>query len=145
MTDSAFSQYQVENRAATIAGDYHNGPLSVIIPFGIWGVLAFLWFLIAGVRVLWRNYRHGDLELRILNTYLLSTFLVSIITFTFVFGAISTGLVAFTGVLGLSVALNGGVATPPPPARFVSHSARKKAERGMIPSTPEDSTKAGMA
>ena len=30
---------------AAIAGDYHNGPLSVILPFGIWGVFAFLWLV----------------------------------------------------------------------------------------------------
>ena len=29
---------------AELAGDYHNGPLSVIVPFGIPGVIAFLWF-----------------------------------------------------------------------------------------------------
>ena len=30
---------------AKLAGDYHNGPLSVIIPFGIGGVIGFLWLL----------------------------------------------------------------------------------------------------
>src|SRR5262249_29909547 len=36
-----------ENWGATLAGDYHNGPLSVIIPFGIWGAGGFVWFLVA--------------------------------------------------------------------------------------------------
>ena len=31
-----------------MAGDYHNGPLSVIIPFGVFGMFGFLWFLWAG-------------------------------------------------------------------------------------------------
>jgi len=31
---------------AELAGDYHNGPLSVIIPFGVFGVIAFVWFLL---------------------------------------------------------------------------------------------------
>jgi hypothetical protein len=47
MTDRSFDQSRAENRAATLAGDYHNGPLSVILTFGIWGVMAFAWFLIA--------------------------------------------------------------------------------------------------
>ena len=28
---------------AALAGDYHNGPLSIIIPFGIFGVIGFVW------------------------------------------------------------------------------------------------------
>jgi hypothetical protein len=30
------------------AGDYHNGPLSILIPFGLFGMIAFLWLLGAG-------------------------------------------------------------------------------------------------
>ena len=33
---------------AELAGDYHSGPLSVIIPFGLWGVIGFLWLIGAG-------------------------------------------------------------------------------------------------
>ena len=51
-----------------LAGDYHNGPLSIVIPFGIWGVATFLWFLTAGLRVLYRNYKYGDESLRIVNS-----------------------------------------------------------------------------
>jgi len=36
---------------AIVAGDYHNGPLTLIIPLGIWGVIAFAWFVIASLRV----------------------------------------------------------------------------------------------
>src|SRR5205085_2863821 len=51
-----------------LVADYHNGPLSVIIPFGIFGSLGFLWFLVACLRVLRQNYRFGDPRLRHLNT-----------------------------------------------------------------------------
>ena len=119
MTDTSFSQDRAENRAATIAGDYHNGPLSVILPLGIWGVFAFLWVLLAGCRALWRNYRHGDPDLRNINTFLLTSFLVSIILFIFVFGNFYSSLFGFTGILGFSAALNGGIARPPAPRRYV--------------------------
>src|SRR5208283_1355468 len=46
--------------SSMLTGDYHSGPLSVIIPFGIFGVAAFLWVLTAGYRVLSWNRRFGD-------------------------------------------------------------------------------------
>lgn len=116
MMDASFGEgRRVEDRSATIAGDFHNGPLSVIIPFGIWGVLGFVWFLIAGYRVLRRNYLFGGLDLAKVNTFLLVSYLVATISFVFVMGSLQTGMVAFTGIIGLSVALNGGVARPPAP------------------------------
>ncbi|MCU0785415.1 MAG: O-antigen ligase family protein [Verrucomicrobia bacterium] len=90
------------------SGQYHNGPLSVVIPFGIYGLAAFIWFLGAGVRVLYRNYRQGDLELRRVNAFLLAVFIARIVNFVFIFGAFSSDLYYFTGLLGLGVALNGG-------------------------------------
>jgi hypothetical protein len=112
ITDSAFTAWRADDLAATIAGDYHNGPLSVIVPFGIWGAIAFLWVLAAGLRVLWRNYRHGRAELRVVNTYLLSAYIVVVVTFMFVFGSFYSGFVGIAGLLGFAVALNGGVAGP---------------------------------
>jgi len=32
---------------AIIAGDFHSGPLSLLIPLGIFGAIGFIWFLIA--------------------------------------------------------------------------------------------------
>src|SRR5208282_5663998 len=40
--------------------DYHNGPLSVLIPFGLWGGIAVLWFFAAALWVMYRNFRYGD-------------------------------------------------------------------------------------
>jgi len=99
---------------ALLASDYHNGPLTVIIPFGIFGALGFVWFLVASMRVLYRNYRYGDAALRNLNTFLLAFFVARVTFFFFVYGAFHTELYIFTGIIGLSVSLNGGVARPEP-------------------------------
>ena len=91
-----------------VVGDYHSGPLSVILPYGIWGALAFLLLIGAGFRVLWNNYRHGDPALRKVNVFLLSSFVAKTIMFLGVFGAIHLDFVAFAGLLAMSIALNGG-------------------------------------
>jgi hypothetical protein len=95
-------------QTAAIAGDYHNGPLSVIIPFGIWGVLAVGWLLYAGARFLYTTYREGPEELKLINRFFLALFMARILFFIFIFGALSSELFYFTGILGLSVALNMG-------------------------------------
>ena len=92
-----------------LAGDYHNGPLSVIIPFGLFGVIGFLWVLIAGFRVLHANYRFGDARLRRMNTLFLSFYLAQAVSFFFIFGAFNSEMSVFLGVCGMSVSLNGGV------------------------------------
>jgi hypothetical protein len=97
-----------------LAGDYHNGPLSLIIPFGIWGVLAFLWFLGASFKVLRANYKYGDPELRKENTLLMCYFIAKAIMFVFVFGGFHSDLFVFVGLVGFSISLNRGVAKPEP-------------------------------
>lgn len=92
-----------------LSGDYHNGPLSIIIPFGIWGVLAFLAFVIAALRVLFLNHRHGDPSLQRINTFLFSYFVVKLIFFSLVFGSIHSDIIMLAGIVGLSISLNGGV------------------------------------
>jgi hypothetical protein len=92
-----------------IAGDYHNGPLSVLMPFGIFGMICFLWVLIAGYRVLHSNHRFGDARLRRINTTLLSYYLASCVSFFFIFGSLNSQLSLFLGLCGMSVSLNGGV------------------------------------
>jgi hypothetical protein len=94
---------------ALLAGDYHNGPLSVLVPFGIAGVAAFLWLSFAGFQVLHKNHRNGDERLRLVNTLLLSYYVANVISFIFIFGAINGQLAVFLGTVGLSVSLNGGV------------------------------------
>ena len=51
--ESIFRGFGALWEGAAMAGDYHNGPLSVLIPFGIWGLAAFVWLLVAGARFLY--------------------------------------------------------------------------------------------
>ena len=110
--DTAFRSIDPGEQALALSGDYHNGPLSVILPFGIWGTIAFLWFLIAGVWALHRNRLYGDPALQTVNTFLFTSFIVKIICFVVIFGSFSGDVAAFGGLLGLSVSLNGGVCRP---------------------------------
>ncbi len=95
--------------AAIAAGDYHNGALSVLMPFGAFGAIAFLWVLGAGIKVLSCNRRYGDPRLNKINNFFFSFFLAQCICFFFVFGALNSQLSVFMGILGMSVSLNGGV------------------------------------
>lgn len=117
----AFSQKElakVEMRGGTrqesmeMVGNYHNGPLSVILPFGIPGSIAVVWLFVAGIRVLYRNYQFGDPALRNINTFLFAQFVVSTVCFFAIFGALQTDMHGFLGILGLGISLNGGVAKP---------------------------------
>jgi len=95
-----------------LAGDYHNGPLSVIIPFGIWGAATFLWFLIAALRVLYRNYRYGNPQFKTLNTFLLATFVIRAFMFFVIVGGFYGDMMYFVGIVALNISINGGVARP---------------------------------
>ncbi len=110
--DTAFQSIDPAEQSLALSGDYHNGPLSVILPFGIWGVIAFVWFIAAGGRAMLLNYRHGDPALRTINTTLFALFLAKIIGFIFIFGALSGDVAGFAGYLGLSISLNGGICRP---------------------------------
>jgi hypothetical protein len=112
--DTAFHSVDASQQGLALSGDYHNGPLSVIIPFGIWGVLAFFWLAIAGMRVMYCNYRHGDESLRTVNAYLGVTYLYVFLRFLFVYGMLTDDAMFFASTIGLSVALNGRVCRPAP-------------------------------
>jgi hypothetical protein len=94
---------------AMLAGDYHNGPLTVLIQFGVWGLIAWLWFLAAGFRALYLNFRHGDGYLKDINRLLLAYFLARIVFFFIVFGSFYSDVPQFCGILGLSMSLNNGI------------------------------------
>jgi hypothetical protein len=96
-----------------LTGDYHNGPLSVYIPFGSMGSLALLCFLVTSLRALYFNAKYGVAELRNINRLLFAFFLGKSIFFFVVFGAIASDLFQFSGIIGLGVALNRGVAKAP--------------------------------
>ena len=95
---------------AETVGDYHNGPLSVILPLGLPGTFIFLWFVFASVRAMYHNHKYGAPELAVINRFLFAYYLARMIFFFAVFGSLYSDLAMFTGLLGLSVSLNGGVA-----------------------------------
>lgn len=118
-----------------LAGDFHSGPLSVVLSFGLWGVLVWLWFWVAGFHVMWRNYRYGDPDLRHINLYLYAAFISKIVGFLFVFGDVVGDVGGFGCLIGLSIALNHGVCKRP--AAAVDASAPKPApDRVAFPIHP---------
>ena len=94
-----------------VAGDYHNGPLSVIIPFGLLGAIAFTWMLAAAIRLLYHYHRFGDPALQRVNTFLLAAFVAKTLFFVFIFGALYSDLITFIGLVGLAISLNGAPET----------------------------------
>lgn len=98
-----------EYEGAIVAGDYHSGPLSVYVPFGLPGVLAFVAVIGLSLRGLWLNYKFGPDQLRIVNRFLLALFITKAVFFVVVFGSLHSDLAAFAGIIGASVALNRGV------------------------------------
>ena len=95
-----------------LVGDYHNGPLSVLLPFGIFGSIAFVWLMIAGIRALHQNYQFGDPAYHDINTFLFAYFVAKVVFFFTVFGSLHSDLPVFLGLLALGISLNGGVAKP---------------------------------
>jgi hypothetical protein len=94
---------------AMLGGDYHNGPMTVLIPFGVWGLIGWLWFIVAAIRALYLNFRYGDPELKQINTLILAFFLARTIVFFAVFGNFYSEAVDFLGLIGLSLSLNHGI------------------------------------
>jgi len=97
-------------QTAITATDYHSGPLSLVLPFGLPGVVAVGWFWIAAFRYLLWNHRHGQPALQQINTFLLVFFSVKVIFFMVFFGGFYSDIYIFVGIAGLSASLNGPVA-----------------------------------
>jgi len=93
-----------------ISSDYHSGPLSTLMPFGLWGGIGMLWLMAATFFVTYRNYKYGDPELQTYNIYLLASTIVAIIVFLFIFGAFAVDVANFCRLAGMSLAMNGGLA-----------------------------------
>ncbi len=109
---SPFQSVDAAQQGEALAFDYHNGPLSVLLGFGIWGAIVFLWFMTASLRVAYCNFRYGDPALRTINTLLWVNLLFLFGRFLFLGGGIADDMMRFIGPLGLSIALNGGVRQP---------------------------------
>jgi hypothetical protein len=99
--------------ASMLSGSYHSGPLTLILHLGVFGAAAFIWFCTAALRALYRNYKYGDPRLHRINTFLLAYFATRLIYFLVFYGHFAEDLFFFTGIVGLSVSLNGGIAPAP--------------------------------
>ena len=62
--------------------------------------------------MLYQNYRFGNPAYIRYNSFLLAYFLVKVVFFFAVFGGLTTDLIQFVGMIGLSISLNRGVAKP---------------------------------
>ena len=123
--DTAIRSVDAGEQALALFSDYHSGPLSVILPFGIWGAIAFLWFMAASLWVMYRNFRYGDPALGTANTFLFTSYVIAVLDFFFIFGDMANGMGQFTGLLGLSICLNRGVCRAPAlPSKNVPFSLR---------------------
>ena len=113
LAQQASLRFGGEGLAGTIvAGEFHSGPLSILIAFGIYGMLAFVWVLIAGLRVLHRYYKFGNPAYRNINTLLFAAFAGRALFFFIGFGSIHSDIPYFAGLLGFGVALNGADVSP---------------------------------
>lgn len=108
------NQIDPAQQALALSGDYHSGPLSTLIPFGIWGAIGILWLMGAALFVAYRNFRYGDQDLKVFNAYLLANILWAIVCYFLIFGAFSGNVSDFAKTIGFSIALNWGVCRPPP-------------------------------
>lgn len=98
--------YGIQAEWAVLAGEYHNGPLSVLIPFGAAGAITFVWFLIAGTLRLRWFLKHGDPALLNINRALCAMFVAKIIFFAVFFGSFYSELVDFVVLVGLAECFN---------------------------------------
>jgi hypothetical protein len=106
------AQMDASQEGLAISNDFHSGPLSTIICFGLWGCLSILAIMAAGFYVLYRNYKYGDPALRPVNMLLLAMHLQHIISFFAVFGGYDNDVGFFAKIVGFSVALNWGICKP---------------------------------
>jgi hypothetical protein len=107
----------VSEQSSIIAGNYHSGPLSVIITFGVWGAIGWMWFIVASLRALYLNRLYGDESLRTINNLLFALLVAKTAYFFIVFGDFRTDFSVFLGVIGISLSLNGGIRKPAPVLR----------------------------
>ncbi len=103
---NSVQDFGLKSEWAMLTGEYHNGPLSVLIPFGIWGALAFVWFLVASALRLRWHCRNCDPSMLNINRAFFVFFVVRSIFFVFLIGSLYSGLVEFVFLIGLAEAMN---------------------------------------
>ena len=107
------SHVDASQEGLAIAGDYHSGPLSTLMPFGVWGGIGICWLMGATLFVTYRNNKYGDLELKAFNVFALASCISSIVAFFFIVGAFNNAMGYYGGLAGFSIALNGGLVKRP--------------------------------
>ncbi|HAV60899.1 MAG TPA: hypothetical protein DCY13_00855, partial [Verrucomicrobiales bacterium] len=100
-----------------ISGNYHHGLLTILIPFGIFGLLGFFWFAGAGWWVLYQNYRRGAPHLHMINAFLLSYYTARLLFYSTFYGQFDIEFVVFTSCVALSLAINHNRTEAVQPAR----------------------------
>jgi hypothetical protein len=101
------NSFEENYSGSMLAGDYHNGPLSILVSFGLAGLAGFIWFVLASLKYLYRAMRNGDPQLRSINILLLAFFAARVAQFCLVFGMFPIDIATMAGLVGLSVSLNG--------------------------------------
>ncbi len=127
-TASGFDHSQ---EGLAVSMDYHNGPLSTLMPFGLWGMISYLWVALAAIFILYRNYRYGDPEIKTVNALLFVMSLNRFIGYFFLFGSYSDDIGEFAKLAGFSVAFNWGIRSAPSVKAVASQMIRR------LPSRPD--------
>ncbi|HUS36057.1 MAG TPA: O-antigen ligase family protein [Verrucomicrobiae bacterium] len=119
---------------AIAAADYHSGFLSMIVPFGVVGTLAFVLFFMAGARVMYRNMHYGDADVRNINVFLFSFYVGRLLYFFAFFGGIETDFWFFVSLVGISLSMNGGMKGPAvkPQMQFELRRGRSREETAAL-------------
>jgi hypothetical protein len=107
------SHIDASEETLAISSDYHSGPLSTLMAFGVWGGLGIVWLMAATWYVVYQNYKYGDPAMRSFNIYTLATCSISIFSFFFLFGAFHDDVGSLARTAGFSIAMNGGLARRP--------------------------------
>ncbi len=106
---SGGESFDASGQGLAVSMDYHNGPLSTLMPFGIWGMISYVWLMAGCLYVLICNYRYGDPELKTVNRFWLVIAITSVIGYFFLFGAYCDSIGSTAKLAGFSVAFNWGV------------------------------------
>jgi hypothetical protein len=106
---AASARANASMESLALSNDFHSGPLSTIICFGLWGAVSIIAIMLATLFILYRNFKYGDPELHGVNALLLAMHLEHILHFFFIYGAYDYDVGAFARVAGFSMALNWGV------------------------------------
>jgi hypothetical protein len=118
-----------------ISMDYHNGPLSTLMPFGIWGMISYVWLAWATLFVLYRNWRYGDMDIKTVNAFILVMGFGAVFGFFFLFGSYAYDVGSLGKLAGWSVALNWGIQKAPARTPALNPQARRLGVRPARPQT----------